>query len=102
MKVRMEPAPGAKMKITLKGGKTVEAAEIQSIEVEPFFSMANGQGEIVRGAVVSDNRGDVDKFVLTASGSNGKLSRRDLADKAVVPLIDRPKSANKKPAGGGQ
>ncbi len=93
MKVKFTIPPGALVEVKLRSGnnKVLRNEDIESIEVEPFFSLANGQAEVIHGEVTTAAGSEVDKFGLMASGTSGKVTRRERVGK-IVPLIDKPKT----------
>jgi len=94
MKVTLKPAAGSVLKITTKDGTVLTNDDVKAIEVTPFFSLANGPGEVVRGEALTEGGESLDTFTLTASGSNGKVKRTDVIER-VVPLVDKKKAEPK-------
>ena len=81
--------------VKTKDGTVITQDQIESIEFTPFFALSTGPGEVLHGRSLTNNGDVVDKFVLAASGSNGKVKRGGVVEKSAVPQVDKPKPAPK-------
>ena len=66
MKVKFAAAPGARVEIVMKDGRTFRDEDIKEIVVTPFFPYMTGNGEIMRGESLPAANVQVDKFTLVA------------------------------------
>jgi hypothetical protein len=100
MKVVLEAGTGAmlKGKVKDKDGKETEV-ELASVSVEPFFTTETGPAPVVLGKSLTKGGKAVDSFMLSASGTTGKITRqaRPVASaKGVIPKIDAVKKVEEK------
>ena len=88
MKIRLEPSVGALIEVIGTDGTVLDNAKVAAIEITPFFTLSSATAEAVVGQAISEARGVVDKFVLTASGRTGHVARSEVvgdvkADEAI-------------------
>lgn len=103
MKIKIDLRPGTLVEITLKNGKKITDEDIESIDLDPYFTR---RGEVVEMVDLisrtSDGR-EVDKCALTVAGTTGRVSRKEAATnrKRVSPAIDdKPKKPANPPTPG--
>lgn len=90
MKVRLELAPGADVKVIEVDGKPV------ALEFTPAFLSAKGTAVLFHGESTTNEGERIEKFQLYLSATSGKLGKRIQTGK-VVALIDRPKEKTPPP-----
>lgn len=83
---------GALIKVTTKDNKVLTNEQVKSIEIEPFFSTSQSQGELLQVETVLSDDSVVDRFTLMTSATSGKTIRKDRKDHAsnrAVPAIEK-------------
>lgn len=91
MKVILKPTAGTVVEIEDTEGNK-HKFKVKQMSLTPFFTSSQSQATFLDGRSVAASGAVVDKFILTAAGSTGKVARKDrkpAQKKSVTPLIDK-------------
>lgn len=94
MRVKLDVSPDSDIKV-----EKDEQGNVLSVEFEPFFGRKTAQAVLAYGAAINDNGVVLDRFALTVSGANGKVSKTGRAEpvKSAADLIEDTKTAARPP-----